>query len=670
MVRAGVMTQPIEQILGHAVQLHQSGRLPEAESRYRMVLVQIPNQVDALHLLGVLLSQTGRASEALPLLRQAAALEPNSADILSNLGIALSQSGEDGQAIESYRAALQLRPDHRDARMNLVAALEQAGEQLRQKGQLADALQMVQQALELAPGRAETHNFLGVARASLGQTQAAIEAFGKSIALNPDYADPHNNLGLCFQSRGRTQDAIEQFKAAIKIRPNFPGAFNNLGNLLKESDDLDLAIEAYREALRLKPDLVQSHDNLLLTLQAHPDFDASSIYREHQEWNRLHAAPLAAEIRPHQNDRDADRRLKIGYVSPDFREHSVAHFLIGLLPNHDPREVEIYCYADVAREDGMTQKLRAAAHHWRSLVGETDAAAAEMIRQDGIDILVDLAGHTGENRLLAFARKPAPVQVTYCGYPGTTGLTTIDWRLTDALADPLGAADPFYSEKLFRLPKTFLCFTPPQTEPSPPTARRPVTFGSFNYLPKINLAVVATWSEILRAVPGSKLLLKSHGLSDDFSRQRMLDRFAAQGIEADRLVLHGKIPSLTDHLRLYDQVDIALDPFPYNGTTTTCEALWMGVPVLTLAGGTHAGRVGVSLLSNVGLPQLIARDRNQYVQIAKQLAGDADQLTQLRSGIRKRVAESSLVDAKSFAKDVEAAYRQMWRQWCGGGATK
>jgi protein O-GlcNAc transferase len=658
------MTQPVEQILAQAVQLHQSGRLEEAESRYRAVLARIPNQADALHLLGVLLSQSGKPAEALPLLHQAAALEPKSPDILSNLGIALSQTGEPEEAIEAFCAALKFRPDHPDAKLNLVAALEQTGEELRQSGQLVEALQVFQKALELAPNRAETHNFLGVARASLGQNQAAIDAFEKSIALNPNYADPHNNLGLCYQARSQTQNAIEQYKTAIRLRPNFPGAYTNLGNLLKECDELDQAIEAYREALKLKPDLVPAHDNLLFSLQAHPDYDASRIYREHQEWNRFHAAGLAAEIQPHQNNRDPSRRLKIGYVSPDFREHSVAFFLLGLFANHDPAEVEIYCYADVAREDGMTQRLRAASHHWRSLIGESDAEAAEIIRRDGIDILVDLAGHTGDNRLLAFARKPAPVQVTYCGYPGTTGLTTIDWRLTDAHADPLGAADQFYSEKLFRLPRSFLCFTPPPTNPSPASARSPVTFGSFNYLPKINPAVVALWSEILRAVPGSRLLLKSHGLSDDFSRKRMLDRFAAHGIEPDRLILHGKIPSLTDHLRLYDQVDIALDPFPYNGTTTTCEALWMGAPVVTLAGSTHAGRVGVSLLSNVGLPELIAQDRNHYMQIARQLAADPDRLTKLRSNLRQRVAESPLTNAKGFAQDVEAAFRQMWRQWC------
>ena len=254
--------------------------------------------------------------------------------------------------------------------------------------------------------------------------------------------------------------------------------------------------------------------------------------------------------------------------------------------------------------------------------------------------------------------------MTYLGYPGTTGLSTIDWRLTDAYADPQTTADPFYSEKLFRLPKCFVCYTPSQTTPSPANTRSPITFGSFNYLPKINSLVVETWSEIFRAVPGSRLMLKSHGLSDDFSRRQMLARFAAHGIGPDRLILHGKIPSLSDHLRLYDQVDIALDPFPYNGTTTTCEALWMSVPVIVLAGTTHAGRVGVSLLSNVGLPQLIAQDRTQYVQLAAQMASNRDELAKLRSGLRQRVAESPLVDARSFARyrsglspDVETVVR-------------
>jgi protein O-GlcNAc transferase len=682
------MTQFIQSILASAVQFHQSGELAQAEPLYRSALAQSPNNPDALHLLGVLLSQSGRSAEALPLLKQAASLAPHSADILSNLAIALDQTGRQKEAGEVLRSALQIRPDHPDANFNLASLLVQQGQldqalpllqkasqlqpknvlvlekladTLRQLGQAADALPILLQASALAPARAETQNFLGVTLAALGQTKAAVQAFEKSIALKPDYADPRNNLGLCLTGQGQTRQAIEQFQTAIRLRPNFPGAYTNLGNLLKECDQLDQAIEAYRHALALDPSLTQAHDNLLLTLHAHPDYDASKIFQEHKNWNRLHAAHLSQEIAPHQNDRDPSRRLRIGYVSPDFREHSVAHFLVGLLENHDPTQFEIFCYSDVHREDQMTARLRAASHHWRSLVGTGDAQAAQIIRQDQIDILIDLAGHTGDNRLLVFARKPAPVQVTYMGYPGTTGLTTIDWRLTDAQADPPGESDPYCSEKLFRLPKTFLCFTPPASAPAPARTTGPLTFGSFNYLPKLNHVVIETWSQILRATPTSRLILKSHGLSDDFSRELMQDRFAACGIDPTRLTLHGKIPSLADHLSLYNQIDIALDPFPYNGTTTTCEALWMGVPVVTLPGQTHAGRVGTSLLSTVGLQDLIAKDQTHYVQLAKDLAADQTQLATLRSELRQRVAQSPLTDARAFARDIEDAYRKMVR---------
>jgi predicted O-linked N-acetylglucosamine transferase (SPINDLY family) len=681
--------------MSQAVGLHQGGRFTDAEALYRKVLVLNPNDPDALHLLGVLLSQLGRIDEALPLLQKAAELRPKAPDVLSNLAIALAQRGRGVQAADYFRSALKLNPNHPDANFNLgnllvdsgdfdgaipflrkaaglqprnLPAWEKLGDALRRTAQLDEALKVFQHVLTLAPERPETHNFLGVTMAALGRTQSAVDAFARAISLKPDYADPHNNLGLCLQGQGQTQWAIGEYRTAIRLRPDFPGAYNNLGSLLKECDQLDLAIEAYRKALELKPDLVQGHDNLLFSLHAHPAYDAAAIFREHAEWNRIHAESLTRTARPLGNRRDPDRRLKIGYVSPDFREHSVAFFLEGLLAHHDPKQMEIFCYADVAREDAVTQRLRGHAHHWRSLIGLSDEAAAKLIRQDGIDILVDLAGHTGDNRLLAFARKPAPVQVTYLGYPGTSGLTAMDWRLTDARADPPGIADPFFSEKLFRLPRTFLCFTP--SPGAPPVARPPaiasgsITFGSFNYLPKINPLVVEVWSEILRSVPGSRLLLKSHGLSDEYSRRGMLDRFAAHGIGPERLELFGKIPSLAGHLQLYDRIDVALDPFPYNGTTTTCEALWMGVPVVTLAGKTHAGRVGVSLLSSVGLPRLIAEDREQYVRVAAELAGDLPALAELRGGLRQRVAQSPLTDAAGFARDIEVAYRQMWRAWC------
>ncbi|MGA3065660.1 MAG: tetratricopeptide repeat protein [Tepidisphaeraceae bacterium] len=688
------MSRTIHSMMTEAVGLHQRGRLGEAEPIYREVLAANPSEPDALHLLGVLLSQTGRFDEAIGLLERAAELRPRTADVLSNFAIALAHTGKEKKAADYFRLALGLQPNHPDANFNLgnlldgageldqaipflrkaaelqpgnILAWEKLGDGLRRLGKLEEALGVFQRVAQIAPRRPEIHNYLGVTLAALGRTAQAVEAFGSAIRLKPDYADPHSNLGLCLQSSGETQRAIDEFETAIRLRPNFPAAYNNLAILFKEGGQLDRAIEAYRKALVHQPNLVQGHDNLLLALHAHPDYDAAAIFREHSQWNRNHAQGL--ERKGHGNSREADRRLKIGYVSPDFREHSVGAFLEGLLANHDPSQVEIFCYSDAAREDLATQRFKMMAHHWRNLIGLSDEQVAEMIRRDGIDILIDLAGHTADNRLLVFARKPAPVQVTYLGYPATSGLTAMDWRLTDAWADPAGESEAFHSEKLMRLPRTFLCFTPPAAAPAvgrlPALANGGVTFGSFNYLPKINPGVVEVWSEILRQVPGSRLLIKSQGLSDEYSRRGMMERFAARGIEPQRLELLGKIPTLTSHLQAYERIDVGLDPFPYNGTTTTCEALWMGVPVVTLAGKMHAGRVGVSLLSCVGLPRLIAKDRSDYVRIAAELAGDLPGLGELREGLRQRVDQSPLTDAGSFARDMEAAFRGMWREYVG-----
>jgi predicted O-linked N-acetylglucosamine transferase (SPINDLY family) len=366
--------------------------------------------------------------------------------------------------------------------------------------------------------------------------------------------------------------------------------------------------------------------------------------------------------------------LRIGYVSADFRDHPVGRFLLPLLQRHDSRKFEVFCYSNGPHVDAITKSLQRHAHRWRSIIGQNDDEAAEQIRADRIDLLVDLSGHTSGNRLLVFARKPAPVQVNYLGYPGTTGLTAMDYRLTDRFADPPGLTEPLHVEKLQHLPRTNWCFAPPQDSPPlepPPAIRRGcVTFGSFNNFGKMTGAMFAVWAEILRQVPGSRLLLKAPALRAQGTRQRILGNFAAQGIEANRLDLHDWQPDYASHLALYGEMDIALDTFPYNGTTTTCDALWMGVPVVTLAGQSHVSRVGLSLLSNVRLPETIATTAEEYIRLAVQLAHDPDRLKILRAQLRERLTTSPLMDADGFTRDVEAAYRQIWRIWCETASAK
>jgi protein O-GlcNAc transferase len=385
---------------------------------------------------------------------------------------------------------------------------------------------------------------------------------------------------------------------------------------------------------------------------------------ESQNWHRQHAEPLAQLIAPHANDPNPDRRLRIGYISPDFRDHPVGRFMLPLLKSHDHREFEIFCYGDGAAPDEMTAKLQTCADIWRHTAGQTHA---DLIRQDRIDILVDLAGHTLNNRLLVFAQKPSPVQITYLGYPGTTGLAAMDYRLTDVNADPPGETESFCTEELIRLPRTAWCFSALDENPAiadPPAVRAGhVTFGSFNNLAKLNPPLLQLWAKILQSIPNSRLLLKAKALNSKSVQDRLRESASTAGIPADRLDLCGWL-SPVDHLARYSRIDIALDTYPYHGTTTTCEALWMGVPVITLAGSVHLSRVGVSLLSNAGLPELIAQSPEDYVSIATELAGDLPRLADLRRTLRQRMETSPLMDAAQFARDVESAYRAVWRRWC------
>jgi predicted O-linked N-acetylglucosamine transferase (SPINDLY family) len=618
----------IERTFQIAVGHHQAGRIPQAEQLYRQILAQQPTHAGALHYLGMIAYQLGRSDIAVDLIRQAIAIEPNNAEAYYNLAIAVGQMGQLNEAIALYRQAIALKPDYPQAFVNL-------GDALRLTGQLDEAIAANRQAIALKPDYAQTYNNLGNALGQRGQLEEAIAACRQSIALNPNISEAYYNLGIALGYNGQTSEAIAAYRQAIVLNPNSP----------------------------------QPHSNLIFTMHYDPDCDARAIAQEAARWNRQHAEPLKRYIQPHANDRDPDRRLRIGYVSPDLRQHSVAYFLENLLAQHNTASVDVFCYSDVARPDAMTARLQKCAAHWRDIVGLKDAQVDQKIREDRVDILVDLAGHTVGNRLLVFARKPAPVQVTYLGYPDTTGLTTIDYRLTDGYADPPGIADDSRSEQLVRLPDTFLCYRPsdnaPAVGPAPALAAGHVTFGSFNALAKINAPLVAIWSKILDGVPNSRMILKGLGMGTAGARQRILDFFATHQIAPNRVELIGWAASEKEHLQLYNRIDIALDTYPYHGTTTTCEAMWMGVPVVTLAGNAHVSRVGVSLLSNVGVPELIADSQEKYVRLASDLAHDPARLSSLRSTLRQRMAQSPLMDAPRFARNVEAAYRQMWRTWCG-----
>ncbi len=644
--------------LGAALQ--RQGKLDEAIATYRHALDLKPDYPAVHNDIGNVLRELGQLDEAIASYRQALTIKPDFAEAHINLGNALQQLGQLDEAVASYRQALSVEPDFAEAHSNL-------GNVLRELGQLDEAIASYRQALTIKPDFAEAHSNLGNALQELGQLCDAVAALHRALELDPNYPEAHYNLGNALGEQGKLDDAIVHYHRALELKADYPKALINLGRLFREQGMFDEALASYRRALELKPDDVVAHSNLLFCLNFLSAYDRAKIFAEHRCWGEQHAGSLRVAAKAPLNSTDPERWLRIGYVSPDLRDHSVAYFFEALLAAHDPAVVVTHCYADVPRPDRITARLRSLSSEWHSIFGMSDERVAEQVRGDGIDILVDLAGHTANNRLLVFARKPAPVQVSYIGYCNTTGLDTIDYLLTDALVDPEGQ-NAFYSEELVRLTRCFVCYTPvadaPPVGPLPAGEAGCITFGAFNNLAKVTPEVVALWSRILLAVPGARLVLKARSLGDAATRERYAALFLENGIAHDRIDLVERIRSKLGHLALYGKIDIGLDTLPYNGTTTTCETLWMGVPVITLAGRAHAGRVGVSLLTAVGLEELIAETPDDYVALATRLAGDLDRLSALRTDLRSRMAASPLCDQAGLALAVESAYRTMWRRWC------
>ena len=470
------------------------------------------------------------------------------------------------------------------------------------------------------------------------------------------------------EQSGEYSQAIAAYRKAIGINPSHPEAHNNLGLILRQLGQFEEAMESFKRAIQAQPAGLSFMQNLISTMNYMPRMDCGEIFNAHQKFGQqLELASKPFGARPIGiSETENARRLRIGYVSPDFKQHAVAHFIEPVLANHQKDGFEIFCYSNNPIVDATTRHLQSLVPHWRDITGMTDDDAAKKIRDDGIDILVDLAGYTNLNRLMIFTLKPAPVQATWIGYPNTTGLSRMDYRITDALSDPIGQTDSLHTEKLARLPDCFSCFAPPKESPEvgPLPARNSgeIMFGSFNNLTKINDHVIATWARILVRMPRSRLTLKYKSLKTDFIQDMVYAEFSKHGVARDRLVFLSQNDSKMEHMSQYNCIDIGLDPFPYNGTTTTCDALWMGVPVITLAGRSHVGRVGVSQLTNIGLPELIGHNEDDYVDIAVALANDLPRLAALRSGLRERLRASPLMDAPRLTRNLEAAYREMFKR--------
>ncbi len=680
--------------LEKALRYHRSGRFEMAEPIYRNILVADPDHPDALHLLGVLAHQTGRHDIAIELIGKAIRNDPHAPQYYDNMGNACASLGRLEEAVSCYQSALRLRPDSAGALSNLanvlksLGRLEEAvscyeramalepglaepcnnlGNLLKALGRIGEAIDLFRKAVKLKPGYAEAHNNLGVALHDQGKADEASVSFRKALDLKPDLAEVHNNLGNLLKDQGNVMEAISSIRRALELQPGYAEACNNMGLALVDLGEIEGAVSLYARARELKPDNPGYHSNYLLGLHYSEKYDRKVLSGEAMEWGRKHGS-RSGSPRPFTNTADPGRRIRVGYVSGDFRRHPVGYFIGPILACHDRDMFEVYCYANQHESDDLTRRFQSLPVHWRGIADLPDESAGALIVEDGIDILVDLSGHTARNRLLLFAEKPAPVQATWIGYSDTTGLGAIDFIIADRHVIP-EEDRTLYTERPVRLPHSYLCYSPPAYAPEenglPAQRNGHITFGSFNNIAKVSLTAIETWSKVLREVPDSRLCVKASVLDVQALKGKYLEFFAMNGIGEDRIDVAGRSPNHRELLVGYGNIDIALDTFPYAGTTTTAEALWMGVPVVTLAAGAFVGRVGGSLLSTVGLSEFVARTSDEYIAIAAALAGDRERLVGLRSTLRRKMKESPLCDGKTFTRDLEGLYRGMWRQWSG-----
>ncbi|MDH5526313.1 MAG: tetratricopeptide repeat protein [Nitrospirota bacterium] len=672
-----------------------AGRLDDAADAFRHELTHPPDNPLAHFWLGMVLSAQGHGADAAVSFKHAVALRPAFPEAHLNLGRVCMEAGDLAQAEKAFATAVQLAP-------TMVQAHIALGLTLGELGRHADSIRQLQQAVTLAPESAIAHYQLGRMLCLSGSHVTGIKHLRNAVERNPEDISWRETLGRAlFDARdfSRSADTLEQVLETdpqnISARALLSAARVELDDYSKAMAQADQvlathpedvqawftkatvyerlthqreAIACYQKVLEMEPDNYKARCDITMMECYRTDLGPDGVLRSVRRLaERMERGLPDPDTVAHPNSRAAERRLTVGFVSPDLRTHSVAYFAEKIFARHDPGKLSIHCYAHLPKPDESTRRLRGMVDHWVDIGPMSDAQAVAAIRKDRVDILIDLAGHTHRSRVEIFAHRPAPVQVTYLGSPISTGLRAMDYRITDIHADP-PEHDGHCSEQLVRLPHSFLCYSPPAAapEPGPPPMRKNghVTFGSFNNFSKFNPEVAEVWARVLSAVPGSRLLMKSRAFTTEAGRERCQEMFAGHGIHPDRLDLRAWFPGVSGHLGAYHLMDIALDTFPYNGTTTTCEALWMGVPVITLEGTSHMGRVGVSLLKNMDLEDLIAPSTDAYVELAAALAADPERLATLHRELRDRMASSRLCDGDAFAQDFEHALREMWRTWC------
>ncbi|XP_051132063.1 probable UDP-N-acetylglucosamine--peptide N-acetylglucosaminyltransferase SPINDLY [Andrographis paniculata] len=683
-----------------------AGNTQDGIQKYYEAIKIDPRYAPAYYNLGVVYSEMMQYDTALSCYEKAAIERPMYAEAYCNMGVIYKNRGDLESAIACYERCLTVSPNFEIAKNNMAIALTDLGTKVKLEGDINQGIAYYKKALcynwhyadamynlgvaygemlkfdmaivfyELAfhfnPHCAEACNNLGVIYKDRDNLDKAVECYQLALSIKPNFSQSLNNLGVVYTVQGKMDAAASMIEKAIVANPTYAEAYNNLGVLYRDAGNISLAVEAYEQCLKIDPDSRNAGQNRLLAMNYINEGNDDRLYEAHRDWGRRFMR-LFPQYTSWDNIKDPERPLVIGYVSPDYFIHSVSYFVEAPLIYHDYAKYKVVAYSGVVKADAKTNRFRdrvlKSGGIWRDIYGIDEKKVASMVREDKIDILVELTGHTANNKLGMMACRPAPVQVTWIGYPNTTGLPTIDYRISDALADPSDSKQK-HVEELIRLPDSFLCYSPSpeagSVSPAPALTNGFITFGSFNNLAKITQKVLRVWAKILCAVPNSRLIVKCKPFCCDSVRQQFLSTLEKLGLEPLRVDLLPLILLNHDHMQAYSLMDISLDTFPYAGTTTTCESLYMGVPCVTMGGSVHAHNVGVSLLKTVGLNNLVANNEEEYVELALKLASDVNALSDLRMKLRDLMLKSPLCDGSKFTRNLESTYRSMWRRYCNG----
>jgi predicted O-linked N-acetylglucosamine transferase (SPINDLY family) len=629
----------------------------EAIKNYNKAIQIQPDYAEAYNNLGNILKDLVKPNEAIKNYNKAIQLKPDYAEAYNDLGVALQELGRLDEAIKNYKKAIQLKPDYAEAYSNIGVALQELG-------RLDEAIKNYKKAIQLKPDYAEAYSNFGTALQELGRSNEAIKSHNKAIQLDPNDSSAYSNLGVALKDLGQLDEAINNYNKAIKLKPDYEIAYNNLGVTLRELGRLDEAVKNYSKAIQLKPSYTEAYSNLLMDLNYATSTTPTQAITTARKFGEFVTENTQMRFSNYQN-LSASKKLRVGFVSGDLRRHPVGYFLENVLSHINPDRIELVAYSASSIIDDLSKRITPLFSTWKSIYGQNNEVVAKTIHSDKIHILIDLSGHTAYNRLPVFGWRPAPIQVSWLGYFATTGLNEMDYLLGDPYVTP-AEYDSHFTEKVWRLTKTRWCFTPPNVNINvaelPALNNGYITFGCFNNLSKMNHKVVELWSKVLKSTPNSRLLLKAKQLRDKSTQENVIQKFGIQGIKSERIILEGP-EKREKYFSAYNRIDIALDPFPFTGGTTSVECLWMGVPVLTLAGDSLISRQGVGILMNIGLPNWIAENESEYITKSIFFASDLEKLVELRAGLRMQALTSPLFDAQNFAQDFENALWGMWEKY-------